>query len=45
MYSLTVYKPTEPWNKNKIVWQKSMDFVTEVYKVSKQFPKDEIFGL
>ena len=23
MFSLTVYKPTEPWNKNKIVGQKS----------------------
>jgi hypothetical protein len=22
MFSLTVYKPTEPWNKNKIVGQK-----------------------
>ena len=28
-----------------IVWRKSMDFVTEVYKASKQFPKDENFGL
>ena len=28
-----------------IVWQKSMSFVTEVYKVSKSFPKDENFGL
>jgi four helix bundle protein len=28
-----------------IVWQKSMNFVTEVYKASKQFPKDENFGL
>lgn len=23
MFSLTVYKPTEPWSKNKIVGQKS----------------------
>lgn len=22
MFTLTVYKPTEPWNKNKIVGQK-----------------------
>tara|TARA_R110002124_G_scaffold250200_8_gene415253 strand:+ start:226 stop:588 length:363 start_codon:yes stop_codon:yes gene_type:complete len=28
-----------------LVWQKSMSFVTEIYKVSKQFPKDENFGL
>ena len=28
-----------------IVWQKSMSFVTEIYKISKQFPKDENFGL
>jgi len=28
-----------------IVWQKSMDFVTEIYKASKQFPKDENYGL
>lgn len=28
-----------------IVWQKSMDFVTEIYKVSKLFPKDENYGL
>jgi four helix bundle protein len=28
-----------------IVWQKSMSFVTDVYKVSKQFPIDENFGL
>ena len=28
-----------------IVWQKAMSFVTEIYKVSKQFPKDETFGL
>ena len=28
-----------------IVWQKSMNYVTEVYKVSKSFPKDENYGL
>ncbi|WP_347174509.1 four helix bundle protein [Polaribacter uvawellassae] len=28
-----------------LVWQKSMNFVTEIYKTSKQFPKDENFGL
>lgn len=28
-----------------LVWQKSMVFVTEIYNVSKSFPKEEIFGL
>lgn len=28
-----------------LIWQKSMTFVTEVYKVSKPFPKEETFGL
>jgi len=27
------------------VWQKSMDLVEEIYKISKQFPKSEIYGL
>jgi four helix bundle protein len=28
-----------------IVWQKSMALVTEIYKLSKGFPKDEAYGL
>ena len=28
-----------------IAWQKAMDFVTTVYKCTKLFPKDELFGL
>lgn len=28
-----------------IVWQKSMILVTLIYKLTKQFPKDEKFGL
>jgi four helix bundle protein len=28
-----------------LVWQKSMVLVTEVYKTTKGFPKDEIYGL
>lgn len=28
-----------------VVWQKSMALVTEVYKLSKSFPKDEVYGL
>ncbi len=28
-----------------VVWQKSMDLVEEVYRLSKLLPKEEIFGL
>jgi len=28
-----------------IVWQKAMVFVSAVYKVSRSFPKEELFGL
>ena len=28
-----------------IVWQRSLDFVAEVYQVSAHFPKEELFGL
>lgn len=28
-----------------LVWQKSMDLVTEIYRLSKSFPKDETYGL
>jgi len=28
-----------------VAWQKSMELVTETYKVSQKFPKEEIFGL
>jgi len=31
--------------KDLVVWQKSMALVTEVYRVSQEFPKEEIFGL
>jgi four helix bundle protein len=27
------------------VWQKAMAMVVECYKITKQFPKDEIYGL
>jgi len=27
------------------VWQLSMDMVTEIYKVSESFPKQEVYGL
>ena len=28
-----------------IVWQKSMELVTEIYRVTKQLPREEQFGL
>ena len=28
-----------------IVWQKAMDLVTDIYRVTQNFPKGEIFGL
>jgi four helix bundle protein len=27
------------------VWQKAMDLVTEIYNITKAFPRDEAFGL
>lgn len=32
-------------HKDLIVWQKSIDFVTELYKETSNFPKDEQYGL
>jgi four helix bundle protein len=31
--------------KNLVAWQKSMALVTEVYRASQEFPKEEVFGL
>jgi four helix bundle protein len=31
--------------KELLVWQKSINFVTEIYKTTDAFPKDETFGL
>jgi len=31
--------------KDLIVWQKAYKLVIEVYKITKNFPKDEIYGL
>jgi four helix bundle protein len=28
-----------------VAWQKGMELVREIYKISRDFPKDEIFGL
>ena len=30
---------------NLIVWQKSMDLVADIYKLTENFPKEEIYGL
>jgi four helix bundle protein len=27
------------------VWQRSIDFVTEIYKLTEKFPKSELYGL
>jgi len=32
-------------HKELIVWQKSMNLVTEIYIYTKSFPKEELFGL
>ena len=32
-------------HKDLIVWQKAMDFVEEVYKLTDEMPKTEIYGL
>ncbi|MEG1589860.1 hypothetical protein AB670_02990 [Chryseobacterium sp. MOF25P] len=31
--------------KELLVWQKSINFVTEIYEVTNNFPKDEMYGL
>ena len=31
--------------KERIIWQKAMDIVEEIYLITKSFPKDEIYGL
>ncbi len=31
--------------KDLIVWQKSMELVTEIYKLNETFPKSELYGL
>ena len=31
--------------KSLLIWQKSMSLVTETYLITKEFPKEEIFGL
>jgi four helix bundle protein len=31
--------------KELVVWQKSIELVDEIYKITKQFPKSELYGL
>lgn len=28
-----------------VVWQKAMDFVAEVYRLTRSFPKEELYGI
>jgi four helix bundle protein len=32
-------------HKDLEVWNKSIDFVTEIYKITKDFPKEELYGI
>jgi four helix bundle protein len=32
-------------HRDLIAWQKAMDLVIETYKVSRDFPKEELYGL
>ncbi|MDX2027147.1 MAG: four helix bundle protein [Alphaproteobacteria bacterium] len=42
---MTNSKPPVQSYKDLEVWQKSMDMVTAVYQVTKEFPKDELYTL
>ena len=32
-------------HKNLLVWKKSMELTSEIYKVTRSFPREELFGL
>jgi four helix bundle protein len=32
-------------HKDLDVWKNSIDFVTEIYRITKEFPKEELYGL
>ena len=32
-------------HRDLMVWQKAMDLVTEIYRVTRTFPKEELYGL
>lgn len=31
--------------RNLIVWQKAIELTTQIYKITKRFPKEELYGL
>jgi len=37
-------KPVRSY-RDLVAWQKAMDLVTEIYRVSREFPREEIFAL
>jgi four helix bundle protein len=39
-----IRKPSKSF-RDLIVWQKAHEFVLQVYRMTKQFPKEEIYGL
>ncbi len=39
-----MYKKIES-HKDLIVWQKSLELVERIYQLTKEFPKDELYGL
>jgi four helix bundle protein len=32
-------------HKDLVAWQKSIDLVTEIYAITKDFPKEEVYGI
>ncbi len=32
-------------HKDLVVWKKSMELVTDIYKVTRDYPQDELFGI
>ncbi|HJZ41580.1 MAG TPA: four helix bundle protein [Bacteroidales bacterium] len=32
-------------HKDLILWQKSIEFVTDIYRVTRNYPKEELYGL
>ncbi|GAB5555858.1 MAG: four helix bundle protein [Schleiferiaceae bacterium] len=32
-------------HRDLIIWRKSIEFATKIYKVARNFPKDEVYGL
>ncbi len=42
---LTVLKDMAQSFRDLLIWKKAMALVTEVYRVTRQYPKDELYGL